>query len=148
MQNGLNFRKQGFARAAFFPLGMLTLATLAGCGGDAESYVTGTVTVDGASIDHGSVTFAPVTPGGRSASGSISSSGDYTVQAGQTGGLPAGEYIVKVNSRGPSTPHPRGGPPGIGKLLTPEKYSTTSTSDLKFTVTPGSNEIDLELVSK
>ena len=120
---------------------------LAGCGSNAESTVYGTVTLDGEPLDHGSVTFVPNTNEGRAASGSIDTGGNYKVQAGQTGGLPAGEYVVKVSSREPAKPNPQGGPPTPGKLLTPKRYFNSNRSGLNFQVEAGSNEINLELTS-
>ncbi len=133
---------------ALVAYGCLLIMPLAGCGSDAESTVYGTVTLDGESLDHGSVTFVPETRAGRAAAGSIDSDGSYKVQTGQTGGLPAGEYVVKVSSRAPSVPHPQGGPPSPGKLLTPKKYLNSNRSGLTFQVEAGSNEIDLELTSQ
>lgn len=125
----------------------MCVATLAcvGCGG-AESTVSGVVTLDGTPVDLGDVTFYPAQTGkGQAASGDITSGGEYTIQAGQTGGLPAGEYLVRVVSRGEPTPHPQGGPPTPGKSLLPPRYGDASTSGLRFEVQPGSNEINLEL---
>jgi hypothetical protein len=126
---------------------VMCVATLAcvGCGG-AESTVSGIVTLDGTPVEHGDVAFYPAQTGkGQAASGDIASGGEYTLQAGQTGGLPAGEYLVRVVSRGESIPHPQGGPPTPGKFLLPVRYSDAGTSGLRFEVLPGSNEINLEL---
>ena len=123
----------------------LTLVMLVGCSG-AESTVSGIVTLDGSPLDNGDVAFHPLDSSGRAAAGSISSGGHYSVQAGQTGGLPAGKYQVAVKVRGPSTPHPLGGPSRPGALLTPPKYANPDTSGFVFDITPGTNEIDLPLV--
>jgi hypothetical protein len=38
--------------------------------------------------------------------------------------------------------------PAPGKRITPEKYSLKEKSDLKYTVKPGSNTIDVSISSK
>ena len=126
---------------------LLALVCLVGCGSGAESTVKGTVTLDGVALDQGNVTFYPVNGAGSPAAGSITSGGQYTVGVGQTRGLPAGKYAAVVVARGPSTPHPLGGPPAPGKLLTPPKYSKEETSGLSFNVEPGSNVIDIEMTN-
>lgn len=122
---------------------------MAGCGGRAESSVSGVATLNGTAIDHGQVVFVPTTGnGGQGASGQIQSDGSYSIQVGQTGGLPAGNYKVVVVSRAPSVADASGGPPTPGKLLTPERYGQAQTTNLQFEVEPGRNTIDLELSSK
>jgi hypothetical protein len=126
------------------------MTALVGCGSRAESTVSGLVTLGGSALDHGQVVFVPVTGGGgQGATGQIESNGSYTVQVGQTGGLPAGEYKVVVLSQAPSVPRATpGAPPLPGKLLTPERYRQATTTELQFVVEPGSNKINLELLSK
>ncbi len=125
----------------------VTMLAVVGCSG-AESTVSGVVTLDGTPVEQGDVTFYPAQTGkGQAASGDITNGGKYTIQAAQTGGLPAGEYLVRVVSRGDSTPHAQGGPPTPGKFLLPVRYSDAATSGLRFDVQPGSNEINLELKS-
>jgi len=130
---------------------LLPLTTvLVGCGQRAESTVSGLVTLGGSALDHGQVVFVPVSGSvGQGATGQIESDGNYTLQVGQTGGLPSGEYKVLVLSRAPSVPSTKpGAPPLPGKLLTPERYRQRTTTDLQFVVEPGSNTINLELLSK
>ncbi|QDT68839.1 hypothetical protein MalM25_17640 [Planctomycetes bacterium MalM25] len=123
----------------------LWLLACSGCS-EYESTVNGVVRFDGNTLDHGAVTY--VSEGGAViATGSIASDGDYWVEVASSGGLPAGEYQVKVTCRGPAVPSPRGGPPAPGKSLIPRKYTRGHTSGWKFTVEPGSNTIDLELSS-
>ncbi len=130
-------------------VGLLALALLAGCGSDAESTVSGLVTLDGAPLDRGNVTFYPIDPTiGRTATGSIQPDGQYTLRVGKTGGLNAGEYDVAVVATEPSRPSALGGPPAPGKLITPRKYKDADKSGFNFQVAPGSNEINLELISQ
>jgi hypothetical protein len=120
---------------------MLSLLLLAGCGAH-ESAVTGKVTIDDAPLTSGTVAFYPQ-GGGAAAYGSIQSDGTYTLETGAAGGLAAGVYVVTVVATTPPQPGYQ-----FGKLLTPLRYNKVDTSDLKFTVKPGSNKIDLPLHSK
>jgi hypothetical protein len=119
----------------------LLLLPLAGCGAH-ESAVSGKVTIEGTPLTSGTVVFYPA-GGGAAAYGSIQSDGAYTIDTGDSGGLAAGEYVVTVVATTPPQPGF-----SFGKLLTPTRYNNKQTSDLKFTVTPGRNTIDLPLKSK
>lgn len=119
------------------------LAFLVGCGGDWGT-VSGTVTVDGAALDEGVVNFHPVLGEGVVAYGSVAPNGGYSVKSGDRPGLKPGDYVVTVTK----TTIPE---PGSGKavtLLTPSQYASPKTSDLKVSVTAGSNRIPLELKTK
>lgn len=122
-----------------------SLLTLSGCS-EHDATVDGVVRLDGTALDHGRVTY--VSEGGAVvAMGQIDDDGAYDVQVASSGGLPSGEYQVKVMCRGPATPSRGGGPPAPGKSLIPRKYTRGHTSGWQFTVEPGSNTIDLELSS-
>jgi hypothetical protein len=64
--------------------------------------------------------------------------------------LPAGKYEVTViaNEMPAVMQTAEGGPPPSGKAITPVWYRSKETSGLKFSVEPGSNEINLELTSQ
>jgi hypothetical protein len=63
--------------------------------------------------------------------------------------LPSGEYVVTVVANQPSIPNANPSlPPAPGKPLTPAWYRSPDQSPLKYTVEPGSNEINLELDNK
>ena len=117
--------------------------TLAGCG-SREAEVHGVVKLNGNVLDHGNVTFLPV-ENGAGASANIASDGSFTARTGNTEGLKPGEYIVTVRASGPSRANPKGGPPIPGKLITPIKYSSSTTTDLRATIKQGDNELVLEL---
>jgi hypothetical protein len=117
---------------------------LAGCGGK-PSQVSGTVTLDGKTIERGMVGFTPAN-GGMRASGVIESDGTYTLTTNRDSGLEPGEYMVTVVSREPGPPATTG-PPAPGPYITPQHYAAEATSGLKFTVERGSNTIDLELTA-
>ncbi|HMO84162.1 MAG TPA: carboxypeptidase-like regulatory domain-containing protein [Lacipirellulaceae bacterium] len=119
---------------------------LVGCGGGQEAEVRGVVTLDGAPLSGGSVTFVPVERG-AGASANINAEGSYAALTGSSQGLQPGEYVVTVRASAPPSPDPKGGPPIPGKLLTPKKYGSTQTSDLRATISAGRNTLNLELRS-
>jgi hypothetical protein len=123
------------------------LATAVGCGGKFDARVSGTVTLDGDTLERGTVVFNP-TSSGPSAYGRIESDGTYTLKVGADPTLPPGDYIVTVAANEPSAPPTTpGAPPIPGPPITPAKYRNKQTSDLKKTVEKGKNTIDLELKS-
>ncbi len=112
---------------------------LTGCSSKLGSQVSGSVSFDGKPLTSGDVTFAPVGEG-QIAYGKIDSAGNYVLRTGNEDGAKPGEYVVTVVATG--TPPSNDQPP---PLLTPAKYSDKSTSDLKKTITPGANTVDLSL---
>jgi hypothetical protein len=124
-------------------------ATVVGCGGTYDASVTGKVTLDGNLVPRGTVSFSPSSGTGSSAFGMIDGDGNYVLRTGREEGLPAGQYSVSVVASEPSPPRgANGGPPPLGKMITPLWYRDIATSGLSYTVTAGSNEINLELNSK
>jgi len=122
-----------------------TFVLLSGCS-EYDSTVNGVVRLDGNPLDHGKVTY--VSEGGAViAMGQIESDGDYSVEVARSGGLPSGDYQVKVTCRAPAVAGRGGGPPRPGKSLIPRRYTRGQTSGWQFTVEPGSNTIDLEISS-
>jgi hypothetical protein len=122
------------------------LLCLAGCGSSTAS-VTGVVYLDGERLGAGNVAFNPVGEG-PVANGSIDASGRYTLQVGAGSGVPPGDYVVVVVAYKPFEPDPNSLEEKAPEPLTPAVYGTKETSPLKFTLKPGSNTINLELVSK
>ncbi|MCC6123336.1 MAG: hypothetical protein IT426_00065 [Pirellulales bacterium] len=120
---------------------LLFLALFPGCGAH-ESSVTGKVTLDGIPLNSGTAVFYP-RKGGAAAYGSIQPDGSYKIETGASKGLAAGEYAVTVVAATPPEPGFE-----FGKLLTPVRYGKVESSDLKFTIQPGSNIVDLPLKSK
>jgi hypothetical protein len=149
----------------------IALGMTIGCGPPvvvrpATFQVTGTVTLDGSPVEGAAVSFVPA-PGGTAAAGTTDASGKYTLTTfeGGDGALP-GEYSVKIAKY-------EGGPVATGtasegdegmmtaeydaqaqgqetddagpKNLLPEKYNDESTSELKATVTEGTNSFDFVL---
>ena len=130
--------------------GLVVLATVAfaaaGCGKHAAT-VSGGVTLGGKPLSSGVVTFNPVTAG-ASAYAAIAG-GRYALQTGAEAGLEPGEYVVTVAANATAAEAAsmgiKVGREGIMPLLTPQKYADITTSPLKVTVKPGSQEIDLTL---
>ena len=121
------------------------LSLVAGCSSDGS--VTGTVTLDGAPVKRGTVTFHPV-GGGPAAIGGIGADGGYELAIGKDRSIPVGEYVVTVDasepvsSEAPADPRKLPAPP---RRLTPVNYLSKDTSGLRVTVKSGSNVIPLEL---
>jgi hypothetical protein len=109
--------------------------------------VSGSVTLDDKPLTTGVVSFHP-TAGGPVALGRIDDSGRYAAAVGSGAGLPPGEYVVTVVANEPMVPSkdPRMAP-SPGRRITPERYATKEKSDLRHTVTPGSNTVHLALRS-
>ena len=116
---------------------------LTGCGGGHGASVSGSVTLDGAPLDTGTVAFHPL-GGGPTAYGGIHPNGTYRLKTGAGTGVPPGEYRVTVAAM---TEPPTDGPSVPGRMITPPRYADPAQSGLKFAVTPGSNRIDLELTT-
>ena len=123
----------------------LAVVMLAGCGSPYDAEVTGIVTLDSVPLPSGVVSFAPQGPGAM-ANGQIGSDGKYQLWTGREEGLASGHYVITViatestGDRGKN-----GGPPPMGKLITPAWYQDPATSGLSYTVKPGDNEIELKL---
>jgi hypothetical protein len=121
------------------------LLLTAGCGGPYDSTVNGLVKFDGNPLPRGTVSFIPQSQG-PPAYGMIGDDGMYKLRTGREEGLKSGSYIVTVAANEQTTVNVKnGGPPPLGKPITPEWYRNPTTSGLNFTVKPGKNEINLEL---
>ncbi|BBO33340.1 carboxypeptidase-like regulatory domain-containing protein [Lacipirellula parvula] len=121
---------------------------IAGCSDANFSTVSGRVSLNGASLDGGAITFIPEAAGPL-AYGNVAPDGTYSLQSsGGVEGLRPGNYTATVSYRS--------GRPSPGMTLAqiqalekvPISYTTPETSDLKKEVKAGDNQIDLELVSK
>jgi hypothetical protein len=120
---------------------------LVGCGSPYDATVSGIATLDSAPLSSGVVSFTP-TSSGAPAYGQIGAGGTYQVWTGREEGLASGEYVVSVVSTEDTGDRGKdGGPPPLGKSITPDWYRDPNTSGLNFTVESGENEINLELNS-
>lgn len=142
-------RRECWPKAVAAVVGSFAIAALAGCGGAYDATAHGVVTLDGKAVPRGTVSFHPVT-GGPPAYAMIDDDGSYAIRTGRESGLPAGDYAVSVtaNEAPKTNQSDKGGPPPPGKDITPAWYRMKETSGLKYTVNPGSNEINLELTTK
>lgn len=118
---------------------LLATCLVPGCGAGDWGSVSGTVTLDGAPLGAGVITFHPVA-GGADAYGQVTQ-GKFTIFTGEQAGAQTGSYRVTVSA----TTIPESGSGERAKLLTPEKYATPATSDLKAEVAPGANLFSFEL---
>lgn len=130
-------------------VGICVAPILSGCGGTYDATVSGVVSLDGQAIPRGTVSFQPK-QGGAIAFGRIDENGEYILRTGRENGLSPGDYYVTVSANEASTASQSkgGGPPPMGKSITPLRYRSKDTSGLSFVVEAGSNEINLELTSK
>ena len=125
------------------------VALHAGCSGPNAAQVSGTVTLDGQPLTTGMVSFYPDGGNGTPANGSIDASGRYSVSTGTDAGLAPGKYIaIVVATKDPPQPYDKTGAEIPPIPITPGKYSSSTTSDLRFDVKPGPNTIPLSLKSK
>ena len=123
---------------------------LVGCGGSSsEATVQGVVTLDGAPVPAGSISFVPST-GGTQAYAMSDESGAYEAYTGRKPGLRTGEYKVTVVARKKPQVNQTeaGGPAAAGDSITPRWYASPETTSLAIKVEPGSNEVNLELTTQ
>jgi hypothetical protein len=130
--------------------------------------VTGTVTYKGAPLPKGSITFLPVDPTGRGATGEVKD-GSYSMMTQTPGdGMFPGTYDVTItdltvdfsNAQAETDKMAKKNKVEVGAMpdqaavakayksasnSLPAKYSQISTSGLKFEVKPESNKFNIEL---
>jgi hypothetical protein len=123
-------------------------ATLLGCGGGAESEVSGTVTLDGVTVGPGTVVFAPIDGTSNPADGAIQTDGSYFLKTSREVGLKAGRYRVGVTVLDQPDVQPGERSMVEATYVTPQKYADPSTSGLEYDVEPGENTIDIKLSSQ
>ncbi len=135
---------------------------IAGCRSPADGYsgprgtVAGSIAVDGQPIAQGCQVVFIAKGGNFIASGTVEQDGRYTLQYRVAQGLPIGDYVVQLGL--PRDFAPIGDPgdlrPRDLKEITrawraampfSERYLTTATSGLEFTVQPGANTADFGL---
>jgi hypothetical protein len=126
------------------------LVTAVGCGGDSlgRQPLSGSVNVNGAPLEKGTVSFQPVDkgmPGGGKVSG-----GKYSIA--RKDGLPVGKYRVGINAPVPGTGSeaPAGAMPGEPlpppQELIPPDWNTSSEHFVE--VTTGKNEFNFDVKGK
>ena len=123
---------------------------LFGCGGGGDQLtpVEGKVTVNGAPLGTGSVSFHPDAAKGNSTPhipvGNLDAHGNYKVMSATQEGAPLGWYEVTVSAQEPIDPKNPYAPP---KHLINPKYSDLSNSGLEIEVvpSPAAGAYDLKL---
>ena len=117
----------------------MVIATLSGCGGGGEKLtpVAGKVTVNGAPLGTGSVTFHPDSTKGNTSPhipvGTLDTQGNYKLMTATQEGAPLGWYQVTVSAQEPIDPKNPYAPP---KHLISPKYNDLSASGLQIEVVP------------
>ena len=118
--------------------------------------VTGKVTYNGKPVNPGSVIFTPVAgkggETGQVATGQIESDGSFTLTTFNTGdGAIPGQHVVTVEARGEDL-NKLNQPKADGSIAyvlpkpkVPSKYTSASTSPLRYTVEKGGNSFEIEL---
>ena len=128
------------------------LSVLGGCGDNdpqAKRAISGTVTLDGAPVANGSLSFQPEQPGGT-ASGAVITNGKYAVP--REHGLPVGKYKVLIFAPKPGTGQlPPGGMPGDpippAEELIPPEYNVNSSQFIEVQV-KGPYQFDFKILGK
>jgi hypothetical protein len=133
---------------------MLLMSILAGGCGPANPLgrkaVSGKITLNGAPLENGNISFSPKSDKGVS-SGAVIVGGAYSIETEK--GLPEGEYVVRIFAATPDTrapdpnlpPGPRTSPPGID--LIPPEYNARSDKVARVTA-EGPNEFNFDIVTK
>jgi len=128
----------------------IACAAVLGCGSSAEKLtpVAGNVTVDGAPLTSGSVTFHADAQKGNTTPhipvGMVDSQGNYKLMSATKEGAPPGWYKVTVTAQQPIDPKNPYAPP---KHLIHQKFSDANTSGLSVEVVahPSAGAYDLKL---
>lgn len=125
--------------------------------------VSGNVTVDGQPLPAGCQIIFTSSTGGYTASGVVEGDGRYVLVYGDSGGLPAVDYMIQftepvtpdvIQTVDPSQmaakmklgPKAKAASDAVG--LVPLKYLSTNTSGLTYAVQPGPNTKDFALDRK
>lgn len=132
------------------PIFLLAVAFLGCSGPEVLGPVTGVVTIEGKPVPRATVIFDNDQLGVHMMA-EADEQGRYTVKMANGDGLPLGEYDVRVCP--PIQDHPLGPikapPPGDANdpyLKTiPKRYRERKTSDLKLTVTPNTNNLNVDM---
>ena len=138
-------------RVAVFGLWLALCATFFGCGSGKDEKLTsvaGKVTVNGAPLTSGAVTFQPDTAKGNLTQhipvGMLNADGRYELMSATKKGAPPGWYKVTVSAQAPIDPKDPYAPP---KHLVNPKYSDAGTSGLAVEVVanaaPGAYDFDV-----
>ena len=127
---------------------LLAVVVFLGCSGPNAASVSGNVTLDGEPLTTGMVGFYPEGGNGAPANGQIDSNGNYSLSTGTDVGLAPGKYTaIVVATKDPPQPYDKTGAEIPPIPITPAKYGSTTTSDLRVEVKAGKNTVPLALKS-
>ena len=129
--------------------------SLVGCGDGATGIdpnlvpVTGKVSVNGKSLDHGRIMFVnEKSDRAGSPSSEIGKDGSYSLQMSPSakGALPGDYKVVVESTEGSPSIDTTNGKPILPKSLVPEKFTKAATTDSKATVdAKKKNQLDIDL---
>lgn len=126
---------------------VLSCVAFVGCGkGDGLNPVTGTVTLDGAPLESGTINMGPMAGQDGTATGGKIENGTYSIRASE------GEMVVSIRSKktvkidNPTEDEIAHNVTERTEEIIPEKYN--QQSELKVTITKGKNTHDFALESK
>src|SRR5262245_54822411 len=123
---------------------LLAVLLLAGCGGAGLYPVEGQVVWKDNGQPAKEIAGAQLTfelEGKSSSHGSLKPDGTFTLSTGEQAGAPAGDYTVLIIEVGRKSI----GESGIEPAKIDLRYATPSSSNLRATVKPGTNQIKLEV---
>jgi len=135
-----------------------------GCGKAADGFsgqrgkVSGKATLAGEPLPAGCQVLFMATKGGFTASGPVGADGAFALEYQVPQGLPVGDYVVQISPPAGGSSAAPVDPAAMAQKMTlqanakpandlpfPERYASTSTSGLAFTVQPGVNTFELSL---
>jgi hypothetical protein len=124
-------------------LGLAALASVAGCA-PAGAAVSGTVTLDGALLEDGNISFVPKTSSQKQAGWATIVGGKYAIPA--SSGLGTGAFRVEI--RVPRATSEKSNDPTLigAREVVPARYN--SRSELVADLQPGQNVANFDLKSK
>jgi hypothetical protein len=135
---------------AILPL-ILGVSTISGCGEKSEfpplGKVNGVIKMDGEPLPNAAVQFQPI-QGKRGSYGRTDANGKYTLgYTNDLNGAEVGKHKVFITTEQAGISNESGGPstPPVKEKL-PATYNSEST--LEYEVKAGSNEIDIDTISK
>ena len=143
---------------------LAVIATVVGCGKAADGFsgqrgkVSGKATLAGEPLPAGCQVLFMATKGGFTASGPVGADGAFALEYQVPQGLPVGDYVVQISPPAEGSSAAPVDPAAMAQKMTlqanakpandlpfPERYASTSTSGLAFTVQPGANTFELSL---
>jgi hypothetical protein len=131
-------------RHFLWPIGLLAFTAI-GCG-DGMARVEGTVSLDGEVVQQTDSVKCTVTlkpdGSGPTATGTVDRGGRFRLAVGSSTSVPPGEYTASARVS-EVTPASEPGGYTSTRAISAERYASTTTSGLRFTLKPGANTIEI-----